>query len=135
MDKPKTVVDTLKATRKLLATPTGWMQGSFQGGYTEIPVNGGRDAGGWIEGRYTRFCAVGALRTVDGPKEAAARRILAALVRAGDEDAVILADGVQRNTRKERDEWDIIAWNDDTSRKKTHVLKLFDKAIEIAEQQ
>lgn len=132
MDKPKTVVDTLKATRRLLAK--GWIQGTFQAGYTEVDVdvNGGKDAhGGWVQGRYTRFCAVGALRTVDGPKEAAARRILAAVVLAGDEGEVLPST----MGKKERDEGYIIAWNDDTSRKKTHVLKLFDKAIEIAEQQ
>lgn len=117
-EKPKSAVEVLKASRALLNRRGGWTKGTMY------------DGGIGKDGRYKAYCAVGALRAIDGPAEAKARRILAAVIRSEESGKPIV---VKKTSDKSMDEWRIIGYNDHTAYQKNHIIKMFDKAIEIAE--
>lgn len=114
MPKPKSRLAVLKAARELIVNKENWIKGDFA---ESEYIDGGA-------GKYRmKYCAVGAIRHVDGPAEEAAKTELAKTILAeypkmgsvgpyGDaEDAII-----NYNDRKK------------TSHKK--LISMFDKTIE-----
>lgn len=113
---PSSVADTLRRAKALIENPNHWIQGQFAiggaDGYSVSPNSA----------RAKAWCAVGALRRIDGPYE---RKALHAL-----------AVAIQPNLTSLADTSVIIDLNDSGSSKYAHkiVMAKFDEAIARAEQ-
>lgn len=109
---PTSLSDTLRQAKALIADPKHWIKGS------EAQVNK-RDADSWVMPRDPTagaWCAIGAIKKVDGPYEADALATLTHTISGYDSD------------------WsDIGYYNDAPHRRHKHVMAKFDKAIAAAE--
>ena len=103
------LADTLRAARALISAPERWVQGVYA--RTEA---GGKLHNGWETGAV-RWCALGAIEHVT-------RRFVTAPI----DDALLRGAGLERDA-------DIYDYND--SHTHAEVLAMFDRAIELAEEQ
>lgn len=108
MPKPKTRVAVLKASRELIADKKHWVKGEY---VEEVTINGLPSA---------RYCAVGAMREIDGPAEEAAMKELAKTILAEDPE--------MGEIRWPEDT--IINYNDRLSTTHAALLDMFDRTIE-----
>lgn len=110
--KPTNVAETLRAARAVIAEPEHWTKGAFarpsKSSSKEVPVTN-PEAGAW--------CALGALRKVDGPYEWQARATLAKAITNG------------KSTESEY----VWKFNDASRRRHPDILDAFDRAIALAE--
>ena len=120
----KTAKEVLKAARNLLSRRNAWMQGDL-----------------WDVDKKS-FCAIGALDHINGPNERKAIKILAKSIAKAHpsftreyvngryylDDSSELMEEIEVSDDVPREF--VIAYNDTINRKKSDVLKAFDKAIE-----
>lgn len=112
-NQPKSVVETLRAARELIADPKRWTKyasarPSKRSNTSVAPTN--PEAGAW--------CASGALSKIDGPSELKAFRALAHAINGS------MRDG---------EWWVIVDFNDTSGRRHRDVLAAFDRAIKAEE--
>lgn len=121
--REETEVGFLRKVRKLLAKPGAWIQGS------EAKDKKGADVFPQTKGAV-KFCLIGAVHRVDGPKEkegtAIIEEAIAELYPQHAETSHMWPGGT------EIIEVDIPSFNDAEQTKKKDVLKVLDKAIEFA---
>jgi hypothetical protein len=114
----KAALKTLTGSRKLLSKPERWTKGAYYG--NKASGNGGK-ADGFVnhEDAFT-YCAIGAIRKVDGPGERAAKKLLALAISAL----------YYKNKRTTEDR--VFRFNDKKNTTHEQILAAFDKAIEMA---
>lgn len=115
--KPTTVVETLRAAKAVIADPAHWTKGAEariakrpKRYASKIQVND-PEAAAW--------CALGALRKVDGPHELSAVRALAHAIYVDFNQAYAY--------------WTITNFNDEAERRHREVMAVFDRAIKAEE--
>lgn len=110
--KPQSVADTLRAARALIEDPKHWTKRAYarpSKWATDERAPESLEAGAW--------CALGALRRIDGPYELSAISALSRVISGGTGTIAV---------------W---RFNDDPERRHRDILKVFDKAIALAEAQ
>lgn len=119
--KPENVADTLRAARALIEDPKHWTKGALAKPKKRSSDDEGMTA---QDPRAGAWCAVGAIKRVDGVFEDAA---LVALAQVLDWSGNAYLYGPAHA----RDE--IVDFNDARIRRHKEVMRAFDKAIALAE--
>lgn len=117
-DKPTSVADTLRRARALIAEPDRWVKGVYA---TSDPTEPEEHEVPLDSPRAVAWCAIGAVRRVDGPYEQLALEALA--------DAI----APDRRWSYTPTTTTIYQFNDASRRKHTGLLQKFDRAIKAAE--
>lgn len=115
MSEPSSVVETLKLARAKIEDPKHWTKGAL----ARRSKRGGEEA--VDSDQATVWCALGAIKAVDGPFEDNAIDLLCQAIVGGSVTGAKLADA------------NISSFNDHPSTKHLDVIRKFDEAIVLAE--